>query len=54
MSDPKPSCKHEAATPPLRLQTAELFAGQREIVIVHQGQNYLLRITRNDKLILTK
>ncbi|MFK7915415.1 MAG: hemin uptake protein HemP [Pseudomonadales bacterium] len=32
----------------------ELFRGRREIVIVHQGQSYLLRITRNDKLILTK
>jgi hemin uptake protein HemP len=31
-----------------------LFRGRREIVIVHRGQEYRLRITRMDKLILTK
>jgi hemin uptake protein HemP len=31
-----------------------LFQGRREIVIVHRGQEYRLRITRMDKLILTK
>lgn len=31
-----------------------LFAGQQEIVIEHAGQSYRLRITRQDKLILTK
>ncbi|HEY7516691.1 MAG TPA: hemin uptake protein HemP [Methylomirabilota bacterium] len=28
--------------------------GEREIVIIHQGQEYRLRITRADKLIRTK
>ena len=31
-----------------------LFCGAKEIVIQHQGEDYRLRITRNDKLILTK
>ncbi len=31
-----------------------LFRGHREVVIVHRGQEYRLRITKADKLILTK
>jgi hemin uptake protein HemP len=31
-----------------------LFAGAHEIVITHNGVLYRLRITRQDKLILTK
>jgi len=37
-----------------RLDSAALFAGGREIVIRHAGSEYGLRITRTDKLILTK
>ena len=36
------------------ISTGELFAGRRSVDIVHQGETYRLRITRNDKLILTK
>lgn len=54
-----------SATPPLlrtehqrplpqALSAELLFDGAKEIVIRHQGDNYRLRITRNDKLILTK
>jgi hemin uptake protein HemP len=32
----------------------ELFQGRNEIVIRHDGQDYRLRITRQNKLILTK
>ncbi len=32
----------------------ELFHGAREVIIEHAGQAYRLRITRQDKLILTK
>lgn len=35
-------------------QSPALFRGEREVVIVHRGQEYRLRITRADKLILTK
>jgi hemin uptake protein HemP len=38
----------------LRLTSHDLFRGQREIVILHAGNEYVLRITRADKLILTK
>jgi hemin uptake protein HemP len=38
----------------LRIESAHLFQGEREIVIVHQAKEYSLRITRNGKLILTK
>lgn len=34
--------------------SAVIFQGRREVIIVHQGQEYRLRITRADKLILTK
>lgn len=37
-----------------RISSSTLFDGEREVVILHQGQEYRLRITRADKLILTK
>lgn len=38
----------------VRVDSPALFQGGREVVIVHQEQEYSLRITRNGKLILTK
>ena len=35
-------------------QSSTLFKGKQEIVIRHDGQEYRLRITRQNKLILTK
>ena len=32
----------------------ELLGGGKEVIIVHVGERYRLRITANDKLILTK
>jgi hemin uptake protein HemP len=41
--------------PPLREVPIETILGaEREAVIVHNGVRYRLRITSNDKLILTK
>jgi len=37
-----------------RLDSRELFVGTREIVIVHSGDAYHLRLTGQNKLILTK
>ncbi len=37
-----------------RVRSLALFRGHREIVILHQGTEYRLRITKGDKLILTK
>lgn len=34
--------------------SSELFGNLREIVILHDGKEYRLRITSNGKLILTK
>jgi hemin uptake protein HemP len=36
------------------VQSRDLFGTEREIVIVHGEEAYRLRITRTDKLILTK
>jgi len=36
------------------LNTEELFKGSREVILIHRYQEYRLRITRNEKLILTK
>lgn len=47
--------KHAQSTtrmPPIT--SRELFRGTREVLIVHGNEEYRLRITRQDKLILTK
>ncbi len=39
----------------LRLRSQDLFrGGSNELIIEHQGLEYRLRLTRNDKLILNK
>lgn len=37
-----------------RLRSEDLFRQGHELIIEHQGQEYRLRLTRNDKLILNK
>jgi hemin uptake protein HemP len=39
---------------PRHITSQALLDGAREVVIQHQGGEYHLRLTRNDKLILTK
>ena len=47
--------KQVPAVPKLRrLKVSELLAGEREVILEHDGQDYRLRITANGKLILTK
>ncbi len=41
-----------AAVP--RLDTDAVFGAGREVILVHRGQEYRLRITKAGKLILTK
>jgi len=51
------TCEEPAgAMPPAAriVATDELFGGEREIWIEHQGVRYRLRITRRNKLILQK
>lgn len=43
-----------AATGTRIFTTADLFGGDDEIVVLHNGAAYRLRVTRQDKLILTK
>jgi hemin uptake protein HemP len=38
---------------PRKVASDALLGGQRELVIVHNGREYRLRITQNGKLILT-
>lgn len=40
--------------PTVVVQAAQLFHGQREVCIEHEGVRYRLRITRRGKLILQK
>jgi hemin uptake protein HemP len=48
----KPAAPIAAST--RRISSQTLLEGERELVITHQGSEYHLRLTRNDKLILTK
>lgn len=43
-----------ANTPLTRFDSAELLKGGSTVEIQHAGQLYLLRVTRENKLILTK
>ena len=43
--------KGAALTP--RVDSAALFGVSRELIIVHNGREYRLRMTQNEKLILT-
>jgi hemin uptake protein HemP len=38
----------------IRIDSRELFAAEREIIIAHGEDNYRLRLTSQNKLILTK
>jgi hemin uptake protein HemP len=46
--DPIPAAR------PRVVRTEDLFGAKREVIIRHGQQEYRLRITRADKLILTK
>jgi hemin uptake protein HemP len=37
-----------------RMDSRDLFIGTREIIIAHAGESYRLRLTAQNKLILTK
>ncbi len=43
-----------AKQPVRRIDVHDLLAGAREAVLLHQGEEYRLRLTSNGKLILTK
>lgn len=39
---------------PQRVRSSTLLRGKRRLIIEHEGASYVLLLTRNDKLILTK
>jgi len=43
-----------ALAEPGRLTSTEILRGAREVTILHAGEIYRLRLTSNDRLILTK
>jgi hemin uptake protein HemP len=56
VSSERPVPRPEGSPPerPRRLRSSELMSGQREILIEHAGSEYRLRVTNQNKLILTK
>jgi hemin uptake protein HemP len=38
----------------VRIQVSDLLSGKREAVLLHDGQEYRLRLTSKGQLILTK
>ena len=51
-AEPLRSAEHEQARPPV--SSEQLLRGATTLAIDHAGQRYLLRVTRENKLILTK
>ncbi len=49
-----PSSEDRQPALPVILDTEELFGNAREIQLAHRGEIYRLRITSQQKLILTK
>lgn len=50
----RPAAPIKPVPPARRISSRELLEGGRELVIQHLDREYHLRLTRNDKLILTK
>ena len=46
--------RHKTDMAKRTITSAELFGDQQEIIILHAGKEYRLRITGNNKLIMTK
>jgi hemin uptake protein HemP len=47
------SSRQAARAEPRRISSEALLAGQQELVILHNGREYRLRLTQTGKLILT-
>ncbi|WP_348946366.1 hemin uptake protein HemP [Chitinibacter sp. FCG-7] len=54
MNTHKPSASAAATVSRPVVQSQQLLGGQRQIVIEHHGERYVLRETSQGKLILTK
>ena len=53
MTDVKPPFSAPPASEPKRISSESLLGSKKELLIVHNGREYRLRLTQNDKLILT-
>ena len=53
-SNPNPNPQFGSTQPIREINSRELLAGYREIIIRHGGELYRLTLTRNGKLILRK
>jgi hemin uptake protein HemP len=49
----KSRLKTASTAPPRRVSSDTLLGSRKELVIVHDGREYRLRLTQNGKLILT-
>jgi hemin uptake protein HemP len=49
----KPQVSERSGATPKRVLSEALLGPNRELVIVHNGREYRLRLTQNHKLILT-
>jgi hemin uptake protein HemP len=52
-TETKPPVGGPSKAAPRKIPSESLFGINRELVIVHNGREYRLRLTQNDKLILT-
>ena len=52
LTAPAPAQRANQAAPQ-RVSSEALLCGKRELVILHNGREYRLRLTQNGKLILT-
>ena len=53
-TDPKPPTRPQVVQSVRRVDLSTILGGDREIVIRHRDEEYRLRLTSNDKLLLTK
>ena len=53
MNSRAPSATPPAKEEPRRTSSQALLGAQRELLILHNGREYRLRLTQNGKLILT-
>nr|WP_279306540.1 hemin uptake protein HemP [Microvirga solisilvae] len=51
---PPPEIKGDRAASTKEVDVASLIGTGREVVLLHRGERYRLRVTANGKLILTK
>lgn len=51
---PVPSARSDKSAPAKEIDVMTLIGKDREVVLLHRGERYRLRVTANGKLILTK